>query len=165
MPTYSCQESRLDIICLVMKMIALFLSGVFSIAMSGCESPEGTESAVVDFIIIRMVSPSPTSPILYYRNKEIRSMGEEFAKEELCIDNIQNYQLKAAQLKRLKRIAVDAPDRDRQKPTPYFVIEIGSRQAAVVAYSMNRETLLKMIHILPSEASGYIQIMYDAGSQ
>ena len=128
-------------------MIALFLSGIVSLAMFGCHFFKGTEPEKVDFIIVWMLSRSPTNPILYYRNEEARSMGVKYAKSSLDFYNIRGYQLRADQLKRLKRIAYDAPDRDTRKDPPYFVIEIGSYQSTVVAYSMTKETLLKMINI------------------
>lgn len=133
--------------------------------MFGCHSIKGAEHGAVDFIVIWMLSRSPTNPILYYRNEEARLMGVEYAKSTLDIYNIRGYQLRADQLKRIKRIAADAPDRDARKTPPYFVIEIGSRRAKVVSYSMNRETLLRVIHAVPSDANGNIQLMYDAGSQ
>jgi len=133
--------------------------------MLGCHSIKGAEPEAVGFIIIWMLSRSPTNPVLYYINEEARSAGVTYAKKSLDIYNIRSCQLSAEQLKQLKRIAFVAPDRGIRKAPPYYVIEIGSRQATVVAYSMNRETLLRMIHVLPLDAGGYIQLMYDAGSQ
>lgn len=147
-----------------MNIIKILFSVLVPFVVAGCCHGKGAEGENVNYVVVRMVARSPTSPVLGFVDIEAREIGKAHAKAQLDIQDIPAYKITSAQLLEVKQLVENARDRDAPKTPPYFVLEFGLPQGRPAAYSIGRETLSRVIPLVPSDLQEFLRLMYDSSA-